>query len=127
MAFQVTGRSVPLGATVGDGGVNFSLFSRTAVGVELVFFDREDDAKPSRVIALDPVANRTYYYWHVSSRRFAPGRFTLTAYPARPTRPAGCASTLQRSCLTRTAARWSSLTATAARPRAAAATTPQRR
>ena len=38
------GRSYPLGATVVDGGVNFSLFSRTATGVELLFFDREDDA-----------------------------------------------------------------------------------
>ena len=41
------GRSSPLGATVNDGGVNFSLFSRTASGVELLFFDREDDATPS--------------------------------------------------------------------------------
>ena len=74
MALQVTGRSVPLGATVGDGGVNFSLFSRTATGVELVFFDREDDAKPSRVITLDPVANRTYYYWHVLVPSVRPGQ-----------------------------------------------------
>ncbi len=66
---ETIGRSAPLGATVVDGGVNFSLFSRTATGVELSFFDREDDRKPSRVIALDPVANRTYYYWHV----FVPG------------------------------------------------------
>ena len=63
------GRSNPLGATVVDGGVNFSLFSRTATGVELLFFDREDDAKPSRVVRLDPVANRTYHYWHA----FVPG------------------------------------------------------
>ena len=42
------GQPSPIGATVTDGGVNFSLFSRTATGVELLFFDREDDAKPSR-------------------------------------------------------------------------------
>ena len=48
------GRSYPLGATVIDGGVNFSLFSRTATGVELLLFDREDDASPSRVIRIDP-------------------------------------------------------------------------
>ena len=58
-----------LGATVIDGGVNFSLFSRTATGVELLLFDREDDASPSRVIPIDPVTNRTYHYWHV----FVPG------------------------------------------------------
>src|SRR5436305_2292180 len=63
------GRSSPLGATVADGGVNFSLFSRTATGVELLFFDREDDAKPSRVVPIDPAMDRTYHYWHV----FVPG------------------------------------------------------
>jgi glycogen operon protein len=66
---RTIGRSSPLGATVVDGGVNFSLFSRTASGVELLFFDREGDARPSRVIRIDPSANRTYHYWHV----FVPG------------------------------------------------------
>ena len=41
----------------------------TATGVELVLFDREDDASPSRAIPIDPVTNRTYHYWHV----FVPG------------------------------------------------------
>ncbi len=68
-AFVTPGRSSPLGATVADGGVNFSLFSRSATGVELLFFDREDDTRPSRVIPLDPSTNRTYHYWHV----FVPG------------------------------------------------------
>jgi glycogen operon protein len=63
------GRSSPLGATVVDGGVNFSLFSRTAAGVELLLFDREGDAAPSRAVSLDPVTNRTYHYWHT----FVPG------------------------------------------------------
>ncbi len=66
---QATGNSSPLGATVVNGGVNFSLYSREATGMELLFFDRPDDAKPSRVIALDPASNRTYHYWHV----FVPG------------------------------------------------------
>ena len=68
-SMQTTGNSSPLGATVVNGGVNFSLFSRDATGMELLFFDRPDDAKPSRVIALDPASNRTYHYWHV----FVPG------------------------------------------------------
>src|SRR4051812_46127389 len=63
------GRSAPLGATVKDGGVNFSLFSRTAAGVELLLFGKEEDATPSRVIPLDPADNRTYHYWHT----FVPG------------------------------------------------------
>jgi glycogen operon protein len=64
-----TGRSSPIGATVAGGGANFSLFSRTATGVELLLFDRADDARPARVVRLDPVANRTYHYWYA----FVPG------------------------------------------------------
>jgi glycogen operon protein len=37
--------------------------------VELLLFDREDDARPARVITLDPAINRTYHYWHT----FVPG------------------------------------------------------
>jgi len=69
-----TGRSSPLGATVADSGVNFSVFSRNASGVELLFFDREDDARPARVIRLDPAANRTYHYWHVFVPGLPPGQ-----------------------------------------------------
>src|SRR5436305_14806923 len=60
------GRSSPLGATVIDGGTNFSLFSRRATQVELLLFDRDDDATAARVIRLDPSANRSYHYWHIS-------------------------------------------------------------
>src|SRR3954453_14717370 len=63
------GRSSPLGATMVDGGVNFSLFSRTASGAELLFFDREEDALPACIVRIDPAANRTYHYWH----SFVPG------------------------------------------------------
>ena len=58
------GRSVPLGATLRDGGANFRLFSRLASRVELLFFDQADDARPSRSIELDPRLHRTYHYWH---------------------------------------------------------------
>ena len=68
------GCSAPLGATVVDGGVNFSLFSRNASGVELLFFDREDDARPARVIVLDPGTNRTYHYWHAFVPAVRPGQ-----------------------------------------------------
>jgi glycogen operon protein len=62
---DLTGRSFPIGATVCLSGVNFSLFSRNASGVELLFFDHEDDVRPARVIQIDPALNRTYHYWHV--------------------------------------------------------------
>jgi isoamylase len=63
------GRSSPLGATFRDGGANFSLYSRNATGIELLFFDREDDGKPSRIIPIEPATGRTYHYWHA----FVPG------------------------------------------------------
>jgi isoamylase len=53
-----SGRSSPLGATVVDGGVNFSLFSRAASGVERLLFDLEDDATPSRVVRFVAHARR---------------------------------------------------------------------
>jgi glycogen operon protein len=85
---ETRGRSVPLGATVVEGGVNFSLFSRNASGVELLFFDREDDATASRTLRLEPATNRTYHYWHVFVPRVRPGQ--LYAYrvlgPWEPTR-----------------------------------------
>ena len=59
------GRSYPLGATIQPDGVNFSVFSRDASAVELLLFDRDDDARPSRVIPIEPARNRTYHYWHV--------------------------------------------------------------
>lgn len=77
------GRSYPLGATVVAAGVNFSVYSRDATGVELVFFDREDDARPSRVIKIDPMKNRTYPYWHV----FVPGVKTGQLYGYRVSGP----------------------------------------
>ncbi len=69
VAAPTTGRSFPLGATLAAGGANFSIYSRTAAAIELLFFDRVEDARPSRVIPIDPQANRTYHYWHV----FVPG------------------------------------------------------
>jgi glycogen operon protein len=68
------GHASPLGATVVDGGVNFSVFSRNAAGVALLFFDHEDDARPARVIRLDAATNRTYHYWHVFVRGVQPGQ-----------------------------------------------------
>jgi glycogen operon protein len=63
------GSSHPLGATLKDNGANFSLFSRSAERVDLLLFDRPDDARPSRSIELEPATHRTYHYWHA----FVPG------------------------------------------------------
>jgi isoamylase len=68
------GSSSPLGATPSAEGVNFSVFSRHATGVELLLFDNGDDTKPARVVRLDPSVNRTYHYWHVFVPDVRPGQ-----------------------------------------------------
>jgi isoamylase len=68
------GRSVPLGAAVRPDGVNFSVFSRWATGMELLLFDHVDDGRPSRVIPIDPVSGRSYYYWHLFVPGLGPGQ-----------------------------------------------------
>ena len=68
------GRSSPLGSTITEGGANFSLFSRYATGVELLFFDSEDDARPERIVSLDPAVDRTYHYWHTFFPGVEPGQ-----------------------------------------------------
>jgi len=53
--------------------VNFSVFSRDATRVELLIFDEHDDPEPVQVISLDPVRNRTFFFWHVYVRGLKPG------------------------------------------------------
>ncbi len=80
-AARTRGRSFPLGAAPGPGGVNFSVYSPHAVALELLLFDRADDATPARVIELDPRKHRTYHYWHAFVPGVGPGQ--LYAYRAR--------------------------------------------
>ena len=78
-ALRLAGQSAPLGATVSTRGVNFSLYSRDATGIELLLFDQAEDAKPSHVIILDPVFNRTYHYWHTFVPDVRPGSSMVSA------------------------------------------------
>ncbi len=68
------GSSAPLGATLGQGRVNFSVFSRSAWRIDLLLFKHADDAQPTRVITLDPRRHRTYHYWHVLVPDIGPGQ-----------------------------------------------------
>ena len=63
----------PLGPTTTSEGTNFSVFSASATGMELVLFDHADDPSPSHVIALDPVLHRTDY-WHIFLPGIKPGQ-----------------------------------------------------
>jgi glycogen operon protein len=68
------GKSFPLGATVTPEGVNFSVYSKSSVAAELLLFDRADDPRPARVIALDAGENRTFHFWHVFVPDLRPGQ-----------------------------------------------------
>ena len=68
------GSAAPLGATVRDRGVDFSVFSKDATQIDLLLFADEQSAEPSRVIALDPQQHRTYHYWHTFVPDLAPGQ-----------------------------------------------------
>ena len=59
------GSSSPLGATVYPAGVNFSVFSKNATRIDLLLFDNENQARPAKVVVLDPRRHRIYHYWHV--------------------------------------------------------------
>src|SRR6516164_2357900 len=69
-----SGASAPLGATVRPGGVNFSVFSKDAVLLELLLFDDANAIKPERVIPLGADKHRTYHYWHVFVPDLQPGQ-----------------------------------------------------
>jgi len=69
-----------LGATVEPDGVNFSIYSKHSMAVDLLLFDTVNAAKPARVITLDPRRHRTYHYWHAFVPGLQPGQ--LYAYRA---------------------------------------------
>ncbi len=67
------GWSHPLGATPGPEGVNFSVFSGHATGVELLLFASAVAPLPFQVIRFDPLINKTFHFWHVFVRGLQAG------------------------------------------------------
>src|SRR5262252_5853474 len=63
----------PLGATIQPNGVNFSLYSGGATGVELLLFDKHDSPTPFQIIPLMPSKNKTFHFWHVFVRNLRAG------------------------------------------------------
>ena len=97
---QDIGRGAPLGATVGYGGVNFSLYSRDASRIELLFFDREDDVRPVRVILLDPLSTVPTTTGMCSSLACRQGSSTDIGFMGRLIPFKGFGLTLPKSCST---------------------------
>ncbi|HOO32343.1 MAG TPA: glycogen debranching protein GlgX [Thermotogota bacterium] len=69
------GKPLPLGATVDSGGVNFSIFSRNAVGMTLELYQAYFDEKPSHVFQLDSIKNKTGDIWHIYIEGIECGQF----------------------------------------------------
>jgi isoamylase len=67
------GSSHPLGASPGPGGVNFSLFSANATGVELLLFAAHDAPEPFQIIRPDTTINKSFHFWHVLVRVLGAG------------------------------------------------------
>jgi glycogen operon protein len=59
------GNSFPLGATLQADGVNFCLYAKGAIAVELLLFASPDSPQPYKTIWLDPEKNKTFQYWHI--------------------------------------------------------------
>jgi glycogen operon protein len=68
-----SGSCAPLGATLAEGGANFSLYSRHAAAIELLLFNHPDDARPTRIIPIHP-QDRTCHYWHKFVPAIEPGQ-----------------------------------------------------
>lgn len=59
------GRPLPLGATLRNGGVQFSVLSRHARRITLNLYNDPEDGKPVYSFELDPIHNRTGDIWHI--------------------------------------------------------------
>lgn len=68
------GNPYPLGPTLTDTGVNFSIFSSHATQVCLLLYETADALYADRIIRLDPITNRTSHYWHVHVAGIGPGQ-----------------------------------------------------
>ena len=63
----------PLGATPSALGVNFSIASSSAKGVELLLFSAHDSLEPFQTIRFDSYLNKTFHLWHAFVRGLKPG------------------------------------------------------
>ena len=107
------GTSAPIGPTVGDGGVNFSVYSQRATGMDLLLFDDAADEAPGRVVSLDRRTHRSGGYWHGVRARDPRGRRSTPTGPmARGGPGPASGSTTGTSCSTRTGGASRSRTAT---------------
>ncbi len=66
--------SLPYGAIIHDGGVQFVVFSRSATAMRLLLYDRVDQADPAEVIEFDRDTDRWGDVWSVYVPGIGPGQ-----------------------------------------------------
>jgi glycogen operon protein len=71
------GSPLPLGTTITEHGVNFSIFSRHASSVVLVLFENAKPESPYVEFILDPHKNRTGDIWHCFIKDIGAGSLYL--------------------------------------------------
>lgn len=65
---------LPFGAVLHDGGVQFSIFSRSATGMRVLLYDRVEDPQPADVIHFHPELDRWGDIWSVFIPGVGPGQ-----------------------------------------------------
>lgn len=68
------GQAFPIGATVLHDGVNFSLYSKNAIRVELLLFKNPESDTPYDTLVLLKEQHRTGFYWHVFAKGLKAGQ-----------------------------------------------------
>ena len=61
-----TGTPGPPGASYSPASTNFAVYSREAVGMELLLYQTADDVAPFQVVTLAPREHRDSFFWHVA-------------------------------------------------------------
>lgn len=69
------GKRYPLGASVQNNGVNFSVFSSTALKMELLLFYTNKDTEPFQIIELHKKDNCEFGFWSVFVENLKPGTY----------------------------------------------------
>ena len=69
------GTHVPPGAVHDGAGVNFSIYAREAIEVELRLYEQADSSAPFQVIPLTPDVHRTFSFWHVYVQELPVGTY----------------------------------------------------
>jgi glycogen operon protein len=75
-------------------GVNFSLFSGYATGIDLLLFDKHDSPQPFQIIPLIPSKNKTFHFWHVFVKHLKAGAY----YAFRVSGPSVPEAGLRHNC-----------------------------